>query len=93
MRRRPWSPDRHGAPPRGALRLLAAAWLLLVAALPAHAENYRLEIEAPEELVEPIRERTLLGRWIEEAGFEREQLPLFVIRGREEAAAIVRDAG
>lgn len=93
MRRRPWSPDRHGAPPRGALRLLAAAWLLLAAALPAHAENYRLEIEAPEELVEPIRERTLLGRWIEEAGFEREQLPLFVIRGREEAAAIVRDAG
>ncbi|MFP5411686.1 MAG: autotransporter assembly complex protein TamA, partial [Gammaproteobacteria bacterium] len=93
MRRRPWSPDRHGAPPRGALRLLAAAWLLLVAALPAHAENYRLEIEAPEDLVEPIRERTLLGRWIEEAGFEREQLPLFVIRGREEAAAIVRDAG
>lgn len=93
MRRRPWSPDRHGAPPRGALRLLAAAWLLLVAAFPAHAENYRLEIEAPEELVEPIRERTLLGRWIEEAGFEREQLPLFVIRGREEAAAIVRDAG
>ncbi|TXL68663.1 autotransporter assembly complex protein TamA [Zeimonas arvi] len=93
MRRRPWSPDRHGAPTRGALRLLATAWLLLVAALPARAENYRLEIEAPEELVEPIRERTLLGRWIEEAGFEREQLPLFVIRGREEAAAIVRDAG
>ena len=93
MRRRPWSPDRHGAPLRGALRILAAGGLLLAAALPARAENYRLEIEAPEELVAPIRERTLLGRWIEEAGFEREQLPLFVIRGREEAAAIVRDAG
>ncbi|MCM5570551.1 BamA/TamA family outer membrane protein [Burkholderiaceae bacterium FT117] len=57
------------------------------------AGNYRLEIEAPAELVGPIRERTLLGRWVAEKGFEREQLPLFVIRGREEAAAIVRDAG
>jgi translocation and assembly module TamA len=93
MRRRPWSSDRFGAPLRGALRILAAGCLALAAALPARAENYRLEIEAPEELVEPIRERTLLGRWIEEAGFEPEQLPLFVIRGREEAAAIVRDAG
>ncbi|MFA7664551.1 MAG: BamA/TamA family outer membrane protein [Burkholderiaceae bacterium] len=57
------------------------------------AANYVLEIEAPVELVGPIRERTLLGRWVDEAGFEREQLPLFIVRGREEAAAIVRDAG
>ena len=68
--------------------LAALAW-----AAPAFAANYELAIDAPEELVEPLRERTLLGRWREEPGFDREQLPLFVERAKEEAAAIVRAAG
>lgn len=68
--------------------LAALAW-----AAPAFAVNYELAIDAPEELVEPLRERTLLGRWREEPGFDREQLPLFVERAKEEAAAIVRAAG
>jgi len=109
MRRRPSSSDgglaaRHPARSlaaagigRGPLvsRLLPlfAVLTLWAVALPAVAANYRLEVEAPAELIGPIRERTLLGRWIDEAGFEREQLPLFIERGRGEAAAIVRDAG
>lgn len=68
--------------------LAALAW-----AAPAFAANYELAIDAPEELVEPLRERTLLGRWREERGFDREQLPLFVERAKEEAASIVRAAG
>ena len=62
-------------------------------AAPALAANYELEIDAPDELVAPLRSRTLLGRWLEEPGFDREQLPLFVERAKEEAAAIVRAAG
>ena len=38
--------------------LAALAW-----AAPARAANYELAIDAPEELIEPLRERTLLGRW------------------------------
>lgn len=95
MHRRPWSSEPIDL--RGAdcwlRRLIAAVLFAGVLAQPALAANYRLEIEAPDELVGPIRERTLLGRWVDEQGFEREQLPLFVLRGREEAAAIVRDAG
>lgn len=62
-------------------------------AAPAPAANYRLDIEAPAELVEPLRARTLLGRWIDEPDFEAGQLPLFVERGRDEALAIARAAG
>src|SRR5690606_18600613 len=50
--------------------LLAVAW-------PAFAANYDLAIAAPAQLVEPLRARTLLGRWIDEPGFEADQLPLF----------------
>ncbi len=71
---------------------LLAAWLT-VGAAPALAANYALEIEAPEELVDALRTRTLLGRWLDEPGFDPEQLPLFVERAKEEAAAIVRAAG
>ncbi|MCO5108063.1 MAG: autotransporter assembly complex protein TamA [Burkholderiaceae bacterium] len=80
-------------------RLPAAAFavVVLVAALafatPALAANYELEIDAPDELVAPLRERTLLGRWLAEPGFDRDQLPLFVERAKDEAAAIVRAAG
>lgn len=82
---------RFAAP--GPKRWLAAVAIGLALAGPARGANYELVIEAPEELVQPLRERTLLGRWIDEPGFEREQLPLFVERAREEAAAIVRAAG
>lgn len=81
---------------RGSLRAVAGLGLLVVAlggAAPALAANYELAIEAPEQLVEPLRSRTLLGRWIDEPGFESGQLPLFVERARDEAAAIVRAAG
>ena len=81
---------------RGSLRAVAGLCLLVVAlggAAPALAANYELAIEAPEQLVEPLRSRTLLGRWIDEPGFESGQLPLFVERARDEAAAIVRAAG
>ncbi len=77
---------------RGWLALIATCVGLLLAA-PALAANYRLDIEAPEELVEALRTRTLLGRWIDEAGFEAGQLPLFIERGREEALAIAQAAG
>jgi len=72
---------------------VASLFAVLVWAAPARAANYELSIDAPEELVEPLSERTLLGRWREEPGFDREQLPLFVERAKEEAAAIVRAAG
>jgi len=83
---------RRSAAP-GAKRWLAAVAIGLALAAPAWAANYELDIEAPEELVQPLRERTLVGRWLDEPGFERDQLPLLVARAKEEAAAIVRAAG
>jgi translocation and assembly module TamA len=76
-----------------ALLSLFAAVGATVWAAPAWAANYRLEIDAPSEVVAQLREHTLLGRWIDEPGFTAEQLPLFVDLAREEAVAIVRDAG
>ena len=55
--------------------------------------NYRLEIEAPAELTEALRTRTLLGRWRDDPEFSPEQLPLFVARGEEEALAVAQAAG
>lgn len=81
---------------RPAIHRIAAALLALFVIAQAGlawAANYRLEIDAPSEVVGPLREHTLLGRWIDEPGFSAEQLPLFVQRAREEATAIVRDAG
>ncbi|MEN9317167.1 MAG: hypothetical protein RIS35_3560, partial [Pseudomonadota bacterium] len=71
------------------------ALVALFATLPLHGAepNYRLRIDAPEELVEPLRTRTLLGRWQNDADFERSQLPLFVERVRTEAEAIAQSAG
>jgi translocation and assembly module TamA len=55
--------------------------------------NFRLEIDAPSELVEPLRTQTLAGRWRTEPGFDPGQLGLFVERAREEAVAIAQAAG
>jgi len=55
--------------------------------------NYRLEIEAPAELLEALRTRTLAGRWRTDPEFEPDQLSLFVDRAREEAQAIAQAAG
>lgn len=87
---------RAAAAIRGSLRAVTVLGVLTIAlggAAPALAANYELTIEAPEQLIEPLRARTLLGRWIDEPGFESGQLPLFVERAREEAAAIVRADG
>lgn len=84
---------RRAAPKLKRWLAAIASGLALALPGPALAANYALEIEAPEELVGPLRERTLLGRWIDETGFESDQLPLFVDRAKEEAAAIVRAAG
>jgi len=74
-----------------------AAALLLACAMQARAqgqrENYRIVIDAPEELVDAIRSQTLLGRWRTEPQFEPDQMALFVERAREEAEAIARAAG
>jgi translocation and assembly module TamA len=42
--------------------------------------HYELKIEAPEPLVKPIRERTLLGRWRTRPDYDPGQLPLFIRR-------------
>lgn len=84
-----------GARQARAAFLSCLAGILLWGALPlaALAANYRLEVQAPDELLEAIHTRTLLGRWVEEENFEREQLPLFIERGREEVFAVARDHG
>ncbi len=56
-------------------------------------QNYRLQINAPAELLDALRARTLLGRWREDPDFSVEQMPLFLARGREEALAIAQAAG
>lgn len=55
--------------------------------------NYRIVIDAPDELVEPLRTRTLLGRWQSDPGFEPDQMGLFVARAQDEAIAIAQAAG
>lgn len=65
----------------------------LATALPARAANYELQVEALPELVEPIRTRTLVGRWIGDAGFDPAQMPLFLERAKTEAEAIAQAAG
>jgi translocation and assembly module TamA len=81
---------------RLALALLAALALSLLAsaaATAAGAPNYRLEVEAPDELLEPLLTRTLLGRWREDPDFGEEQMALFLARGQEEAIAIAQAGG
>jgi len=55
--------------------------------------HYRLELEAPAEMLADLRNKTLLGRWRTDPDFERTQLPLFIERMREEAIAIAQAAG
>lgn len=69
------------------------ALAMLGATAPAGAANYELQIEALPELVEPLRTRTLVGRWIEDPDFDPEQLALFVERAKAEAEAIAQAAG
>ncbi|MGD9944590.1 MAG: autotransporter assembly complex family protein [Burkholderiaceae bacterium] len=78
---------------RAAASWLAALILAFAAPLPAIAANYVLEIDAPAELRDPLRRQTLLGRWIDEPGFDVDQLPLFIERGTQEAEAIAHAAG
>ena len=59
----------------------------------AQQANYRIEIDAPRELVEPLRTQTLLGRWRTDPDFEPTQLSLFIERAREEALAIAQSQG
>ena len=88
---------RRGSGVRG--RDLIAAGVACVAAvsgvlpIAVQAANYQLRVEALSELVEPIRTRTLVGRWIDDAGFQPEQMPLFLERARTEAEAIAQAAG
>jgi len=66
--------------------------LLGVAPL-ANAANYELKVDALGELVEPIRTRTLVGRWIDDPNFDSAQMPLFLERAKTEAQAIAQPAG
>lgn len=59
----------------------------------AFAANYELKVDALPELVEPIRTRTLLGRWIDAPDFDPEQMPLFLERAKTEALSIAQAVG
>ncbi len=79
---------------RALVALVAFAVLGPLALAPAAAApNYELKVEALGELVEPIRTRTLVGRWIDDPGFDPEQMPLFLERAKTEAEAIAQAAG
>ncbi len=77
------------------IAVLAAfvAFVTLYPAGAALAANYALEVQALPELVEPIRTRTLVGRWIDDPDFDPEQMPLFLERAQTESAAIAQAAG
>jgi translocation and assembly module TamA len=76
---------------------LARALMAVAVAAPVLAfsqqANYRIEIDAPQELVESLRTQTLLGRWRTDPEFEPTQLPLFIERVREEALSIAQTNG
>lgn len=82
---------------RPALRAVLAGILLLCVVAAARAQprspNYLLEIDAPEELRDALRSRTLLGRWQFDPGFEAAQMSLFLDRAQQEAEAIAHAAG
>ncbi|HWS74546.1 MAG TPA: autotransporter assembly complex family protein [Quisquiliibacterium sp.] len=92
-----------GRPGRARIASIASVLLLGLAAplraqqvlqaLQAQPANYRIVVDAPQELVDELRTQTLLGRWRTDPSFEPDQMPLFVARAREEAEAIARAAG
>ena len=63
------------------------------AAAASRREHYRIELDAPSELLQDLRSKTLVGRWQTDPEFDPDQLPLFVLRAHEEAEAIARAAG
>ena len=91
----PAAPLAPAAPAEDEDTARAAARAAVVAPPPTRerVQNYRLQIDAPAELREALRSRTLLGRWREDPDFSAEQMPLFLARGQEEALAIAQAAG
>lgn len=83
--------------PRLCSALVAFVALAVIGALTGTAAtaaaNYQLKVDALGELVEPIRTRTLVGRWIDDPSFDPEQMPLFLERAKTEAEAIAQAAG
>lgn len=71
----------------------ALSFVLALACAPAIGANYELKIAAPDELQEALRTRTLIGRWVDDDGFDSAQLPLFAERAKSEAEAIAQAAG
>lgn len=86
---------RHGRRVGTRIAALGAVLLLAAGAGPSRAQtaNYRIVVDAPQELADALRSQTLLGRWRTDPQFEPDQLPLFVERAREEAEAIAQAAG
>ncbi len=55
--------------------------------------NYALEIEAPDEIAERIREQTFVGRWQYRDDFLPRQMPALLARLDDEVMAILRSLG
>lgn len=59
----------------------------------AENPNYILEIEAPEYLKENLKNKTLLGHWVGDPDFDKNQLSVFISQGKLETKAILEEAG
>ena len=55
--------------------------------------NYRLDITAPDSLVQPIRERTLIGRWRNRSDYDPDQFDSLFARLAEEVQGLARLQG
>ncbi|MFK7964688.1 MAG: autotransporter assembly complex family protein [Burkholderiaceae bacterium] len=60
---------------------------------PPRADNYAFEVNAPEALIPPIRERTFVGRWQRRADFQPVQFEGLVAQLEGEVQAILRSRG
>ncbi len=60
---------------------------------PAAKANYELIIEAPEELLNPIRQRTLIGRWQMRPDYDPIQFEGLFERAKGEVESLMRAAG
>lgn len=56
-------------------------------------DNYAFRIDAPKEFMDPIRRRTLVGRWQRRENYDPIQFEGLVARLREEVEAILRAEG